>query len=139
MDDADNTRRASLDTKWGTAITGGLNGYQLFPDAIVRNQKALGLDATDMVVLLNICMHWWETAPEKWPHPRPAVIAQRMGTTTRTVERHIGRLSKLGFLKWLPTEQRYDAPSVRRFDLTGLVSKLQKMVEKGNIDQNIAA
>lgn len=120
------------ETKWGDAVTGGINGYQLVPDVLIRNQGALKLDATDIVVLLNICMHWWESEPAKMPHPRPVTIAKRIGTSTRTVERHIARLGKLGLLEWLPPEPRPNAPSVRNFNLKGLMVALERLASKAN-------
>jgi hypothetical protein len=120
------------ETKWGGAVTGGINGYQLVPDALIRNQGALKLDATDIVVLLNICMHWWESEPNKMPHPRPVTIAKRIGTSTRTVERHIARLGRLGLLEWLPPEARANAPSVRKFNLKGLMDALERLASNAN-------
>ncbi len=120
------------DTKWGGAVTGGDYGYQLVPDGLLRHQDALGLDPTDVVVLLNIAMHWWESEPDKMPHPRPVTIAQRMGASTRTVERHIARLCQRGLLEWLPPEARADAPSVRKFRLTGLVKALERYATEGD-------
>src|SRR5258708_16639105 len=72
-------RAGAAETKWGAAISGGLNGYQLVPDVLLRKQTELKLDATDIVILLNFCMHWWESEPGKMPHPRPVTIAKRMG------------------------------------------------------------
>jgi hypothetical protein len=120
-------RPGAAETKWGAAISGGPNGYQLVPDVLLRKQTDLKLDATDIVILLNICMHWWESEPGKMPHPRPVTIAKRMGISTRTVERHLARLGDLGLLEWLPPEPRVDAPSVRRFDLEGIRSALERL------------
>jgi hypothetical protein len=118
------------ETKWGGAISGGPNGYQLVPDVLLRKQIELKLDATDIVILLNICMHWWESEPGKMPHPRPVTIAKRMGISTRTVERHIARLGELGLIEWMPPEPRADAPSVRRFDLEGIRSELERLADE---------
>ena len=107
----------AAETKWGGAVTGGENGYQFVPEVLLRKQDGLKLDATDIVVLLNMGMHWWESEPDKMPHPRPLTIAKRMGTSARTVERHIARLCKLGYLEWLEPEPRPIAPSVRKFNL----------------------
>jgi hypothetical protein len=35
------------------------------------------LDSIDVVILLNITLHWWEMSD--LPHPRPSTIAKRMG------------------------------------------------------------
>lgn len=127
-------RSTAIDSKWGGAILGGLNGYQLVPDVLLRKQVDLKLDTTDVVILLNICMHWWESEPDNLPHPRPVTIAKRMGVSTRTVERHIARLSSLGILEWKPPEARPDSPSIRRFDLEGLRGLLEQLAENSGQD-----
>jgi hypothetical protein len=40
---------------------------------MVRAQAHLGLDAVDLVVLLNMNMHWWKKGD--FPFPRPTIIA----------------------------------------------------------------
>jgi hypothetical protein len=125
---------AMAETKWGDAISSGVNGYQLVPDVLLRRQADLRLDATDIVILLNIAMHWWESAPEKMPYPRPATIAQRMGVSRRTVERHIARLEDLRLLEWKPPESRVNAPSIRRFDMDRLRSALERLALRSNTE-----
>ena len=132
-EDVDYKDGKDADTKGGVAVSKGVNGYQIGPDVLMRNQHQLGLDATDMVGLLNICMHWWEQRPEEMPHPRPVTIAKRMGTSTRTVERHIERMCNLGLVQWLPLEKRQKGPGVRKFDLNGLVSKLRQIARATEI------
>lgn len=121
-----------VDAKWGRAVSSGRRGFQVLPDVLLRSQRKLRLDAIDMVVLINILMHWWE--PDDWPYPRPAVIAQRMGISARTVERHIQRLSDRGLLEWMPWESNGAGPSVRRFNLQGLIEKLQEVAFDADID-----
>lgn len=112
-----------IQRKWGVAVDAGLTGFQALPDVLVRNQHELGLSAGDMVVLLNILMHWW--SPESWPHPRTQTIANRMGTSRRTVERHLARLEALGLIKRRrPEPNPSGGPDIRRIELTGLVKKL---------------
>src|SRR5688572_11510931 len=86
--------------KWGQAVTSARNGgFQIVPNLLLRRQDQLGLSPQELVVLLNITMHWWE--PTDWPHPRANVIAARMGISPRSVERHIERLQALGLVEWL--------------------------------------
>ena len=126
------------DTKWGSIVTGGLNGYQLVPNVLVRHQKHLNINCTDMVVLLNILMHWWETDRESMPHPRPAQIARRIGATTRTVQRSIQNLTSKGLLVWMPSERRKGGLTVRRFDLSGLRQRLQELTKVSEFDEKAA-
>ncbi len=46
--------------KYGEAAVAG---FQAVPDLLLRNQAKLNLSPTNLVVLLNVLMHWWY--PEK--------------------------------------------------------------------------
>jgi hypothetical protein len=118
----------SVDAKWGGAIGGGDTGFQAIPDVLLKCQEQLGLSCTDMVVMLNILLHWWQV--EELPHPRISVIARRMGVTVRTVERSVARLEVLGLVIRGRAEKKGDGPSVRRFDPSGLVYALEEKAEK---------
>lgn len=114
-------------TKWGGAVSSGRYGYQLVPDVLLRQQQAVGINCTELAVLVNITMHWWESDREKWPHPRCDQIARRIGASPRTVQRCIGRMSKLGLMKLLPAEQTDEGLRFRRIDLSGLVLRLEEL------------
>src|SRR4051794_11793815 len=87
-------RASAVTAKWGEAADAG---FQLLPDVLLKNQSLLGLTATELVVLINITMHWWY--PAQKPFPRSTTIAQRMGVDARTVQRAIGRLTELGLIR----------------------------------------
>jgi DNA-binding MarR family transcriptional regulator len=107
--------------KWGNEVFEA--GYQLLPDTLLRCQRFLDLEPIDLVVLMNIAMHWWEY--HELPYPRPSAIANRIGVSTRTVERRIAAMQKRGLLVRLPSEN-LNGRTVRRYDLSGLVQKLKK-------------
>ena len=79
--------------KYGEAAVAG---FQAVPDLLLKNQAKLDLSPTDMVVLLNVLMHWWY--PEQKPFPRSTTIALRIGLTARTVQRSMQHLEKVGLL-----------------------------------------
>lgn len=106
--------------KWGQALDAG---FQIIPNVLIRGQAKLGLDAIDIVVLLNFNMHWWK--PDDLPFPPSRVIARRMGVSTRTVERRLETLEERGFLERLPPEKTPGQLVHRRVDLKGLVVQLQ--------------
>lgn len=117
-----------IQEKWGHSVTAGETGFQAIPDVLIKSQTYLGLDAIDMNILLNILMHWW--TPEELPHPRPSVIAKRMNVSTRTVERHIEKMTKLNLIERLPSEEKVikatgETMNVRRFKLSKLIGKLE--------------
>jgi hypothetical protein len=114
----------SISTKWGNALEAG---FQQIPDVLIRAQRILGLDPLDLVILLNITMHWWED--DDLPYPRPSMIAKRIGVSTRTVERRLADLAQRGLVKRLPSETRKDGVAIRRFELSGLVHRLEALAE----------
>jgi hypothetical protein len=80
--------------KWGDAARAG---FQPVPDTLLVKQRELGLDPTDIVVLLNLTSFWWfRDAP---PFPRTNVIANRMGVTVRTVQRSMKKLEDKGYIR----------------------------------------
>src|SRR5258708_4862432 len=107
------TAPSVADQKWGSVIKGG---YQLVPDLLLKNQKTLEIGPTELVVLLNILMHWWY--PDQKPYPRSTTIAKRMGVTVRTIQRAVTALkdAKLDVRERGPTEATFvnPAPLVKR-------------------------
>ncbi len=80
-----------------------------------------------MAILLNITLHWW--GPGDLPYPRTSVIANRVGVSVRTVERRLERMQADDLLVRHPPEKIRDGLAIRRFDLSGLVERLQKLAE----------
>jgi hypothetical protein len=65
-------------------------GFPAVLNLLLKHQKTLKLSPTELVVLLNVLMHWW--CQHQKPFPRPTTIARRMGSTVRTVQRAIAKL-----------------------------------------------
>jgi DNA-binding MarR family transcriptional regulator len=105
--------------------------WQVILNVLVRAQTQLGLDAVDIVVLLNLNMHWWRK--EDFPFPRPTIIAKRMGVCKRTVERRIEKLVKAGLLERLPLTKE---GNLRRYKLDGLVNRLQSAAAIGLLQRD---
>ena len=118
----------AIRARWRGAVTDAETGYTPVPDILIRSQNRLQLSATEMVVLLNILLHWWK--PGEWPFPRISTISTRMGIGRRTVERAIRSLQGKGLLIHLRSESMDGGPSVRRFDLSGLVNALEQFVKE---------
>ena len=78
-------RRPTLAYSGEMGQGGGSRVPTLVPDVLLKSQTSLGLNATELVVLLNLTMHWW--FPKQKPFPRSQTIAQRMGVDVRTVQR----------------------------------------------------
>lgn len=104
--------------KWGEAARAG---FQPVPDALLVKQQELGLDSTDMLVLLNLTSYWWFKG--RPPFARTNVIAGRMGVTPRTVQRSLKKLEKKGYIRREEYETE-DGSLVPALRLDGLIDKL---------------
>jgi DNA-binding MarR family transcriptional regulator len=114
---ADADPRAVSRAKWGDAIDAG---FQVLPDALVKYQYALELTPIDLVVLINLTMHWWYA--DSLPFPTTVTIGKRMGASPRSVQRSLQRLESLGHIK------RVRRPGQRTaFDLSPLATRLKKL------------
>ncbi len=113
--------------KWGVA---GRAGFQVVPNVLFRAQQYLELDSTDVVILLNLSLHWW--AADNLPFPSTGIISQRMGVSRRTIERRLEVLERKGLIKRLkPSAPTEGKPKVRKIELTGLVKKLESAALQG--------
>ena len=111
--------------KWGEAAAAG---FQLVPDILLKNQAALELTPTDMLVLLNVLMHWWYE--DHLPFPRSTTIAARMNVQPRTVQRSLARLGQLGLMKKI-IEHLPNGEERQVCDPSGLKERLIK-IARGN-------
>jgi len=105
--------------KWGTAVMA--HGYCIFPSILLQAQSRLGVSAQEMVVLLQLAEHWWKADSKVFP--KKETIAQRVGLSTRQLQRHIQRLEEL---KLVQRKERYRGGlrTSNEYDLKGLVEKL---------------
>ncbi len=109
--------------RWGDAAKAG---FMAVPNALMRAQAKLGLSPTDMVVLLNILLHWWES--ERLPFPSTGAIAKRAGLSARTVQRSLQELESKGLISRLRGRPILIGTQYKqqraRYDLSGLRERL---------------
>ena len=113
--------------KWGEAAKAG---FLMVPDVLLKNQAALGLNPTEMVVVLNICMHWWYA--ERLPFPRTSTIARRMKMERRTIQRALRSLQDRGLILKVPPGASRDVQAPADWggwDLSGLVARLEGLAK----------
>ncbi|WP_430450076.1 helix-turn-helix domain-containing protein [Rhodophyticola sp.] len=66
--------RAS-EKKWGKQVMD--LGFCIVPSLLLRAQQRLGLNPTQLAVLMQLCDFWWEDARK--PHPGKKLLAERLG------------------------------------------------------------
>ena len=114
----------SLEKKWGKE---GLSlGWVAVPSSLLILQKTLGIEPVAMNVLFNLIASWWETS--KYPYLSQNVIAGRIGTSKRTVQRAIRELENLRLIEVKRTTVTHPVFKGRNvYDLSPLVETLIKL------------
>jgi DnaD-like protein len=97
----------AIEEKWTAALI--KPGWTAIPQVFLDKQKALGLDAIDLNIILHIVKHWWKK--DTLPYPAKHSIAECMGIDESTVRRRIARMEKDGLIRRVP---RYDASNGQR-------------------------
>lgn len=103
--------------KWGQDVID--KGFQIVPDLLLKKQASLEISTPEMVVLLNVLMHWWTRSTI--PFPSAQAIAERIGINRRSVDRSVDGLVKKGLLK------KKREGNLVLYDPTPLAEKLQQM------------
>jgi predicted transcriptional regulator len=109
--------------KWGKAVMD--LGYCIFPAILLQAQSRLLVSPQEMIILLQLAEHWWKA--ENKVFPSKATIAERVGLSTKQVQRHIKSLEEKKLVKRI---DRFGAGRGRlsnQYDLTGLVRKLKEI------------
>lgn len=95
--DSESSASKTIQEKWGGVIYQN-SGFVAVPMALLRAQARFGLSPTDMIVLINLLIHWWE--PDSPVFTRSATIAKRMGASTRTVQRSLNKMIAKGIIAY---------------------------------------
>jgi DNA-binding transcriptional ArsR family regulator len=116
------TSRASAD-KWGREVLE--LGFCVLPSLIFRAQRRLGLNPTQLAVLLQLADFWWDAARK--PFPKKVDLADRLGLSDRQVQRHIADLEAAGFVRRIERTAFHRGNISNEYDLSGLVERLKAL------------
>jgi hypothetical protein len=105
--------------KWGPSLIRA--GWMSLPNTIVLRQKALGLDALDMNILLVLFTYWWRA--DDLPFPSKQTIANIIGVDPSTVRRRIQKMEKAGFIRRIERRVIGDRSKTNLYDFAGLVKE----------------
>lgn len=109
----------SIAERWGAGVDAG---FIAVPNMLVKAQARLGVSPIDIVVLLNIIMHWWHR--DRRPSPRSTAIAKRSGLGHRTVQRSLRKLEGLGLIRRIRVSR-----DRTEYSLDGLKNRLEFYAE----------
>lgn len=114
--------RAS-EKKWGKQVMD--LGFCIVPSLLLRAQQRLGLNPTQLAVLMQLCDFWWEDARK--PHPGKKLLAERLGLSERQVQRYIAELEQAGLVERVERYAAHGGKMTNTYDLSGLVARLKKL------------
>lgn len=118
-----NQRRSANADKWGVKVME--QGFCMIPSLLLRAQRRLHLNPSQLAVLLQIVDHWWDAARK--PYPSKKELSSRLGISERQVQRYITDLENEGLLR---RQERYGDHGGRQtnfYDMQGLVEKLAEI------------
>ena len=119
---ADKASRAS-EKKWGKDVMA--IGFAIIPSLLIRAQRRLGLNPTQLAVLIQLIDYWWEQA--RLPYPSKNALSERLGLSPRQLQRHIAELEKAGFVTRIERRAAHNGKQSNAYDFSGLVKKLKKL------------
>lgn len=111
------------DEKWGKEVM--KVGFCLIPSLLLRCQQRLGLNPTQLAVLLQLADFWWEASRK--PYPSKQTLADRLGLSTRQVQRYMAELEQAGLLTRIVRSANDNSKLSNEYDLSGLVKKLNEL------------
>lgn len=112
--------------KWSPTLMDA--GYMTIPNVIVEHQRALGLDAVDINVLLHLIRHWW--IADNLPYPSKRTMADCMSVDVSTIRRHIKAMEDRGLVRRVRRFDKTHGQKSNRSDLSGLIEQAQPLAEE---------
>lgn len=109
--------------KWGTAVM--KLGFCMIPSLLLRAQQRLGLNPTQLAVLLQLCDFWWDSGRK--PYPSKKALSERLGLSQRQIQRYMEELENAGFVSRVERRASHRGRLTNEYDLSGLVARLKKL------------
>jgi DNA replication protein DnaD len=104
-------------------------GHVMVPNLLLDRQRGLGLDPTDLNILLHLMRHWYHA--DSFPFPGKRKIAWCMEVSVSTVRRRIADLEKRGVLKRVKRRSKeHGGQTTNQYDLSGLVELLKPFAKE---------
>ena len=109
--------------KWGKDVMA--LGFSIVPSLLLRAQQRLGLNPTQLSILMQLCDFWWDE--ERKPFPSKATLSDRLGLSARQIQRHIAELEGAGLVQRTQRWSGHGGKTTNSYDLSGLVGRLQQL------------
>jgi hypothetical protein len=111
--------------RWGDSVAS--SGWTAVPNMLIRGMGELGIEPTEMAVLLHLLVFWRQR--DKPPYPSITRIADELSVSSKTVERKLISLENKGLIK---KNKRIGLPT--EYDLRPLAKKLDDEAGRSSKD-----
>ena len=111
------------DKKWGRSVM--KLGFSIVPSLLLRAQQRLGLNPTQLAILLQLADYWWDQ--DRKPYPSKNRLSERLGLRPRQIQRYIAELEAAGLVKRIERRAVHRGKLSNEYDLNGLVERLKKL------------
>lgn len=100
-------------------------GLCLIPSLLLRSQQQMGLNPTQLLLLVQLC----DLSDDPGQHPAPSkkTLSERLGLSERQIQRHLSELEKAGLISRIECQRPDGGLSANEYDLTGLKMALKKL------------
>jgi len=116
-------KKNGTEEKWGREVM--QHGHTTIPALLLRSQQRLGLNPTQLAVLLQLMDYWWDQ--DRKPYPSKQSLSDRLGLKPRQIQRHIADLEKAGLVQRIERTATHRGKISNEYDLSGLVERLKKL------------
>lgn len=113
--------------KWSKTLMDA--GWTVIPSVILDRQQALGLEPTDVNILLHLAKYWWEK--DRLPFPSKKAVAECMGVSESTVQRRIAAMERDGLIKRVYRfSGKHKGQQPNAYDFAGLIKEATPYAEE---------
>lgn len=110
-------------------------GFAAIPAVILTHSRMLGLDADDLEIVVRLLLERYRQ--RRAPAIRQADLASALGCGVRTLQRHLRRLSDLGYLQIVAQWGR-DGQQENTYDVQSLINAAVRLEEAACEDRDDA-
>jgi hypothetical protein len=118
--DQQKSLRANED-KWTPALMAAA-GWTALPSLILDKQPALGIDALDLNILLQLAKYWWKKGD--LPYPSKETLGELIGVTPTTIRRRIKRMEAEGLIQRIERHDTKGGQQSNFYSFDGLIAKM---------------
>jgi predicted transcriptional regulator len=118
--DQQKSLRANED-KWTPALMAAA-GWTALPSLILDKQPALGIDALDLNILLQLAKYWWKK--DDLPFPSKETLGELIGVTPTTIRRRIKRMEAEGLIQRIERHDTKGGQQSNFYSFDGLIAKM---------------